>query len=216
MPTPTANQQAALASGRFVRRDFLYVEARDPDTGDPDPQGLWNGVNVVEIGGKTYTGIGGRGNIESNAVSNMSIPSLTLQLDGISEDVIALVRGKALSQAPVTHSIGIFDPDTLELIDGELIQMFVGYVDDIEIPTPEKGQTTSIILTCESASLALTIRFTGVRSDATQKLRNSDDRFYEYTPTQKETRIYFGRREPRSHRGGGRKTTRFKGDGGLF
>lgn len=195
MPELTAGQIAALGSRRLVRRDFVWIEAVDPNTGDPDPAGLWNDVGNVTVGGKTFLGAGILGGATLSATADLTIPALVLTLNGVDANAVALIRGDEIAQKPVTFYIGLFDPDAMTVID-TLIPVFNGRVDTCEIKS-QAGGKASIVITCESSSRALTIKNPDTRSDASQKRRDEDDTFYYYTDVQRWQKIYFGRLGPR-------------------
>lgn len=192
----TAGQLAALALPHVKRRTFIWIEGRDPITSLPDPAGFWDDVGSVTVDSRTYVGSGNVVTISPiSARSDLSIPAINVTLSGLATEAIGMVRGTSLSQAPVEIHYGIYDTSTRLLLP-PLFPLFVGQVDAVEIKTPESGGSCTIILTCESASRALTIRRTGTRSEETQTTRNATDRFYSYTNAIREQTIYFGRRDP--------------------
>ncbi|MEX2480192.1 MAG: hypothetical protein WD928_04955 [Gammaproteobacteria bacterium] len=204
MITLTTAQQEALARRHVERRIFVWCDALD-DMGDPDPAGFWNDVGTVEINGRTYVGSGPLVKVATlSASTDMTIPGLRVTLSGLPAEVAALVRGSTVGQRPLEVHVGIFDVDTNTLIP-PLIPRFVGVVDDIDITTPEAGGESTVVLTCESTSRALTISRTGTRSDATQHERDPDDDIYRHTNLQSERPVYFGRKGPRSERRRGRR-----------
>lgn len=197
MHTLTNDQVAALNARSGMRRWFIWCDALD-GAGDPAPAGFWDDVGNVIVESRTYYGSGTVISIgDMEAVSDLSIPGLTVTMSGLESASINAVRGNILAQRPITVYLGIYDVSSRALIP-PLIPCFVGVVDDIEIITPEEGGTTSIVLTCESASRALTIGRTGTRSPATCKERNPSDKFYDYTAGQAERVLYFGRATPPS------------------
>jgi hypothetical protein len=191
----TSEQQEALASGRPMRRHFVWCEARDPITGDPDPAGLWNDAGDVTHGGRLYHGAGGLVTIGSlSAKGDLSIPGLSVVLSGIDVNVASLVRGRAIAQAPIEVLIGIYDPDTHNIIP-PLFTLFTGFVDDCRIVTPAAGGKATIDLTCESTSRALTRSSTATRSQATHQQRDPDDGFFDHVGAQRK-QLHFGRAAP--------------------
>jgi hypothetical protein len=200
MPQFDSDQIAALANDRLEQRQFLWIDARDLETGDPDPVGFWNDVGNVTVGDKDYLGSTMQGGVEVVSATPYTIPSLNLTLNGISAAVATVVRGKAIAQAPMKFSWALFDPDTRQII-GSLIDGFVGWVDDCEIKTPAAGDQSTIVLTCESDMRALTIKSTDVRSNESQKLRLSTDGFFRHADAQRENRIYFGTTKPKAESG---------------
>ena len=189
-------QLQALAKHRIVRKLFVYSIARDPDTGAASPAGFWDDVGTIEFLGKTYYGASNVISLEMlSAKSDMTIPAQKIVLSGIETATAALIRGETVGQAPITVSIGLFDPTTRTLIGG-LIPRFEGFVDEVEIIKPEAGGYATITLICESTSRALTIERTDTRSQATQTQRDPNDDFYKYTAAQRKP-IYFGYKGPK-------------------
>lgn len=198
MRSLTPEQLEALAKRSVMRRTFVWCDAKNPDTGEDDPAGFWDDVGVVTVAddGKTYNGSGTLVSIGTlSAKSDLSIPGLSVTINGIAPESAALVRGSSVGQAPISASIGIFDVDTHALIS-PLSPFFVGWIDDVDILTPPAGDQSTITLTCESTSRALTIKSTNTRSPATLHLRNPDDKFFDYTAAISEQPLYFGRKGP--------------------
>jgi hypothetical protein len=196
MPDLTTAQQEALAKGHAKRRWFIWVEARDPDSGDPDPVGFWNDLHAIDYLAKTYHGSGNVIDISSvSARGDLTVPGITVTLSGVAPEALALVRGESIDQAPISVDIGIYDVETNALLE-PLVPYFDGFIDDCQIDTPEAGGQSTMTLTCESTSRALTIERTATRSDASCKTRDANDDFYEYTGLQREKPLYFGRAAP--------------------
>lgn len=192
----TTEQRAALEGRAVMRRTFIWCEARDPDTGLPAPAGFWDDIGDVELDGRVYHGSGGVIAVSSlSAGGDLTIPGLSITLSGIDTTVNLLVRGKSIGQAPVSVRIGMFDVASHVLIP-PLFPLFIGYIDDCTISTPEAGGNGEIVFTCESTSRALTRRATGTRSDATQKQRDPTDGLYLYAGAQRHKPLYFGKKEP--------------------
>jgi hypothetical protein len=192
----TSAQSDALRGRAVMRRNFIWVEARNPTSGGPDPVGFWNDVGTVEHSGRIYHGSGNVISISTmNLKGDLTIPGLTISLSGIAPEVAALVRGEVIAQAPVEVLLGIFDVAAKAVI-APLIKRFDGFVDDVTIRTPEAGGPSTIELICESSARALTIKRTGTRSQSTQHERNPQDDFYMHTGEQREKPLYFGRKAP--------------------
>lgn len=202
----TSEQSTAIAARRVMRRMFIWCEARDPDTGDPDPRGFWTDIGDIEHEGRTYLGSGNVITVASLGSSGaLTIPGIEITLSGIADPTNVLVRGKEIAQAPVEVSIGLFDPDTHTLI-GPLVTYFTGFLDDVEIRTPAAGGESVIVFTCESTSRALTRKSTATRSAASHSLRDPADKFFDYTGAQRGKPLYFGQKAPATtaSAGGGR------------
>jgi len=196
LPLTTA-QREALEKRHVKRRLFIWCEAKDPDTGDPDPVGFWDDVGPIEHGSRTYHGSGNIVQVATlSARGDLTIPGLTITISGIQAAALALVRGEMVEQAPITVKIGIYDTDDHTLIE-PLLPFFDGKVDDVRITTPEAGGESTIELICESTSRALTVKRTSTRTDASCRARHPADAFYAYSGTVLETPVYFGRKAPK-------------------
>jgi len=192
----TGAQITALASGRVKRRTFIWCEALDFDGITPVPTGFWDDLGPVTIGPRTYYGSGNLIQVSTlSAKSDMSIPGIQITLSAIQTEAVSLLRGYMLAQRPIEVALGIYDIDT-NLILPPLVRRFIGKVDAVEIHTPEAGSTSSVTLTCESTSRALTISRTETRSPSSLEQRAPSDTFYQFTSGQSEQAVYFGRARP--------------------
>ncbi|MBN8959326.1 MAG: hypothetical protein J0H17_22670 [Rhizobiales bacterium] len=193
----STEQRAALAGRAVMRRIFIWCDARDPVTGDPAPAGFWNDAHPVTLGSRTYHASGSIITVSSlGAKGDMTIPGLQVTLSGIDSAANNLVRGESVGQAPIEVHLGIFDVATKTII-GDLVPFFIGFVDDVDIQTPEAGGNSTITLTCESTSRALTKKGTATRSPGFSHARDAADDFYNYTAAQRTKPLYFGRKDPK-------------------
>jgi hypothetical protein len=196
MQALTAEQITALQSRMVKRRTFIWCDALDFDGVTPVSTGFWDDLGDITIGPRTYHGSGNLIQVNTlSATSDMTIPSVQIVLSAIQTEAVSLIRGYMLAQRPIEIALGVYDIAT-DLILPPLIRRFIGKVDAVEIQTPEAGETSSITLTCESTSRALTIRRTETRSPSSLAQRNPSDEFYKFTSGQSEQAIYFGRARP--------------------
>jgi hypothetical protein len=195
-------QRQAITLGGVMLRYFIWCEARDPDTGSPAPAGFWNDVGDIVDGPRTYHGSGSLISISSlTAKGDLTKPKLTVSLSGL--DVVAneMLRGRSIAQAPIEVHLGVYVMATQVLIP-PLISYFIGFVDDVSIPTPPKGGDSVISIICRSASSALDAGRTSTRSLASSAERDPADDFYSDTGAQRKP-LYFGRAAPASAGQGG-------------
>lgn len=189
----TVDQRAAAAARIVKRRLFIWCEAFDLDTGDPDPLGLWDDVGVVEYLGRTYYGSGTVAKVSSVAArGDLTIPGITITLSGIAIETVDLVKARGVQQAPISVKIGIWNWQTQQLLP-PLRRFFTGKVDDVKINTPEGGGASTIDFICESTSRMLTVSRTDTRSSASARLRHADDAIYDFSGAQRDKPLYFGR-----------------------
>jgi len=208
MPLLTTDQLEATAKRRVRRRIFAWFDARNPDTGDPDPAGFHDDAGTVDIDGRSYKGVGaGLQLSQIEGVADLGIPGTTVVLSGVDPAAVALINSRSIGQAPVEVLFGVYDVDTHELIP-PLVRMFKGVVDEPLIRTPARGGRASIEVALESIARALTVKRTVTRSPDSHKERVPADEFYDYTPGLRERTIYFGRRDPNASKAGPRGNRR--------
>lgn len=190
----TSSQIAALSlPDRKVRR-FIWSETRT-FAGLPDPIGFWDDLHNVEISGRTYFGSGSLFAVAGRAtVMNGSIPTLTITLSQISDEVALMARGQNMVNARIEYLIGVFDleNDPNRLIDG-LVTRFRGRITaPARIREPEMGGTGEIVITAKGRGHQLTMASTARRSDAAMRRRDPNDSYAQYSGSQKGIDIAFG------------------------
>lgn len=190
----TQEQQDALGKPGTMLRSFVWVDALHPETGLPDPAGFWNDAEAVEIEGRLYHPSSVVQVSAVASVADLTVAGLTITLSKLVPRAASLVRASNLAQRPVEYDLGIFDVTTRALI-GPLVPQFRGWVDDVEIETPVDGGAATVVLICESVSRALTISGTATRSDASQSIRDPNDKIYTYANAQR-LPVLFGKAAP--------------------
>lgn len=219
---PTAITDA-LASGvrTFEMRDFIWVSAKNRSTGDPEAMGFWNGS--VDVTAGFVDGFTGeeesRAFIAAGALlgvgpvpmtSDLTVRNLTIRLSPISAAVEQLIRGFNARGAPLTYGRGVFDPRTKALL-GPVQPWFVGFIDDVDLPTVSEGQTGAATVTVVSHTRELTITSPDVRSHESQLARSGGtDHFYADTAVVGEWEHYWGQAAGKLPGGGGGSTAGHK------
>lgn len=180
----TAAQIAALGQPHIVRSVFVWCDVLALNGTTSDPMGFWDGAGNVTLSSRLYYGSGNIAQVGSlRAVGDMTIPGFTLTLSPLETEAEAFVRGRVIAQRPIDVDIGIFNVETRELIDSTFT-FFRGIIDRAEILTNPGGES-SISISCESISRALTVRRHETRSHASEVQRDEDDEFYSYTAVQR-------------------------------
>lgn len=193
----------ALAAGRLVARDFLWIVARTRDTGSPITDGMWSDAgpitcqvinpNTNQAVTRSFVGAGTLVQISAiPLVSNLTVQTCTITLSQVIDRVNELVRVYDCKQARVEVFRGLFDPDTRDLV-APAEPRFVGFVDEIEIKTPSENEEGGVVLTCKSHTQEMTRSNPDTRSDASQRLRSSTDNFYQDTTTIGEVELWWGK-----------------------
>lgn len=179
---------AALAARRLVARDFLWIVARNRDTGDPVPDGMWSDAGIQDFDvidpdtnnsvNRTYYGAGTLVSISDiPMVSNLTVQTITIVMSQVHDRVQTLIRTYDCKQARVEVHRGLFDPSTRQLVDPAICR-FVGFVDQVEVKTPAENEEGSVTFTCSSHTQEMTRSNPDTRSHESQLLRDPTDTFY--------------------------------------
>lgn len=195
---------SALQARELIARDFIWFTARNRATGAPFSYGFWSDVgNVNAPILNPNTGLAETRNFEGSGtliqisdiplVANLTVQTITVNMNQISEGVQNIVRGYDLKQGGVEVYRGLFSPVSRQ-IASPAINRFIGYVDQIEIKTPKEGEEGSISLTCASHSHEFTRYNPSTRSHEDQKMRDPEDDFFVNTSTVGEWEHFWGQK----------------------
>lgn len=184
-----AAEISAIQARTVVAREFLWVTARNRDTGAPESRGLWNEVfdatvqvrdgRTGAIESRAFHGVGGALAIGPVPLtSDITVRTVEIALPHIDDVVELLVRGFDVRGAPMQAYRGYLDPATRALVAPAKAR-FVGYVDGAPIVTPAEGGEGSVTINCVSTTRELTRTTPDVRSHESQLARTGGtDHFY--------------------------------------
>lgn len=194
-------EAAVQSRSGIIRRNFVWITAKNRTSGAEETMGLWNGdhditINVISgITGlstaRDYVGCGpllGIGPIP--LVSDLTVRTVTVSLSPIDAAVEQAIRGYDPRQGKIEIHRGFYSLDN-QIIVAPPIPRFVGRINKSPINTPAAGGEGSIEIECVSDSRELTRINPAKKSDETQKLR-SGDRFRKYTTVAGEVSIFWG------------------------
>jgi hypothetical protein len=205
MRSDSEENVAASQDRRLLARDFIWFQVKDRTSGDPVFDGYWSDVGTItapvidpNTGGsteRTWFGAGGLISISPiTLVSNLTVQNVTVTLSQVADRVNDLVRSYECKQGRVEIFRGRFDPDT-RLLVAPARSRFVGFIDDIQIRTPEEGGDGAVTLTCTSHTQELTRTNSETRSHASQLARTAPlyDDFYVDTTVVGGWQFFWGR-----------------------
>lgn len=202
MRTVTPAITAALEARALVARDFLRLVVRRRDNGNLVSEQLWSdvGVYVAEVVDPDlgvpieyeWTGSGTLVQIsEIPLVSNLTVQTVTINLSQVDSNIDRIIREYEAKQGRVEVFRGLFDPDSRFMVAPAECR-FVGFIDEVVVNTPPEGGEGSVTLTCMSHTQELTRSNTETRSDASQRLRDPDDAFYQDTAVVSDWEVFWG------------------------
>jgi len=194
--------QTALEDRRLVARDFLWIVARNRNTGELVPDGMWSDVGTVTADvinpdtgqpiTRTFSGSGTLIQISDiPLVSNITVQNVEIRMSHLHDRVSLLVREYDCRQARVEIFRGLFDPESRQMVAPAECR-FVGFVDTVEIRTPSENDEGGVSLNCVSHTQEMTRGNPDTRSDATQKLRDPNDGFFADSSTAGEWEVFWG------------------------
>lgn len=203
-------------------RNFVWLTAKNRDTGAAESIGVWNGmapVTVDVVNPKNGTTIS-RDYVAGGALLSVpSIPatlvtevrSVRIRVSNLSPAIINAIRLYDLQMAPVQIHRGIFDPETGMLVDPAECR-FEGFVNSAPITNGKSGGEGFIEIECVSSSRVLTKTSATRFSYETIKARpkptsGAVDHFGKYLAVAGAWRIWWGtderqlgHKEPRKER----------------
>lgn len=188
MRSISVSNQAALNARQVLSRDFIWIVARDRETGLPVTVGFWSDLETrthsvmnpetMTPVSRQYYGAGGLISIDAiPAVSVIQVQDIKITLSQLDEQVEEAIRLYDVQQARIEIHRGLFSPETRKLIDTAMIR-FVGFINTVEILTGSENSEGGVTLTCVSHTQELTRANPATRSHENQKLRDPDDDFF--------------------------------------
>lgn len=191
MRSLSAANWTALQDRFLLPRDFIWFVVRDRVTGVAVTDGYWSDLNDItaqvidpDTGGISTRPFAGAGELiqisDIPLVSTLTVQNITVTLSQVADRVNNLVRGYECKQGRVEIYRGLFDPNS-RLMVAPAEPRFVGTIDEAPIKTPKENEAGDVTLTCTSNTVELTRTNPDTRSDASQRLRNPGDGFYQDT-----------------------------------
>lgn len=192
----TALQQPVIDS-----RNFVWITAKDRDTGLPQSFGFWSdgGPFTCNVRDALTNSTVSRTFAGGGLVSVGSIPRATgiavrrveVDLSAIDATAETAFRTYSIRQAPIQIYRGLFTPGTFNLV-ASAKPVFVGFVDEAPVITPAEGGAAKVTLRCVSHTVELTRKNPDVRSHESQQRRAPGDDFYKDVATVGEWEVPWG------------------------
>lgn len=174
--------QLAKRTGIKVRLS-IWITARNRTTGLPETIGIWNGDDtvVLNIGGqdRIYYGAGGLLDFdELKQEKGIVIHRLVGRFSAISAEIETALREYNSKFARVECHMIFYNPETDNVIASPY-RFFKGWIDTAPIKTPAKGGQGVATINMVGHARILTRLISIKRSDANQRKRDTNDRFFE-------------------------------------
>lgn len=167
-----------------ISRVLFYITAKNRETGDPEPLGIWNGIDhrdfTIDGETRTYYGAGNLLNLsELTSERGLTIRKLTLSASPLSTEIKTILREYDPKFAPVDIHLAIYNPDTNNMVSDPL-RVYKGWLDKLSIKTSAMGGDSVASLELFGNSRILTRMTASKRSDENQRKRLSTDSLFKY------------------------------------
>jgi len=189
----TAGMQSRLNTGAAEHQWFVWIKAKNRDTGAAELVGLWSGdYNItVSVDGvaRTYYGAGLVMSVPSlQYKSGVDIQTHRLQLAILSPEVTNVIRAYDSRLAAIEVHLGIFDPVT-GVLSG-ISKALDGTIDEIDISESETDASVEIgvVSSLRKGSKTLSL----MKSDSSQRLRDESDEGFKYSSIAGSVSIQWG------------------------
>lgn len=166
-------------------RSLFWVVGKNRTTGVASPLGVWSGEDnaTFNINGVDRDYVGGGGFIQFDKLKQeqgLLIRRLTAHANPISPEMDQMLRQYEPRFARCEVHLAFYDPETDELV-AEPYRVFKGWLDSLNIKTPEKNGAGDATINLVGNSRILTKVLGIKKSNENQKKRLGNDRFHEYT-----------------------------------
>lgn len=139
----------------------------------------------LTIGGTTYLGTGGLGQIEAVQETPAEVQQLRFKLSGVPSTAIALALTEQVQGKLVTLKLCVFDPATYAVLDTR-----TRWVGRLDVMTIDDGGSTGVLsVTAEHAGIDLTRPGTTAYTNDEQQRLHPGDLSLQYLNDQVEQRI---------------------------
>jgi len=184
------------ARGPLMAHVLVWISARNRESGAVESIGFWTGVDHLDfqIGAETRTYYGAGDLIGLEPVrwrTGLQVQTQQLRLSQVSPEAQLAIRGYDTRHAPVEIHRALFDPAGGQLLDAPHL-VLGGFVDRINLTTPEKGGRGEIRLDIATRARALTRPLNRYRSHASLTARAAEDTFRKWASTAAKTEVKWG------------------------
>lgn len=179
---------SALNKREGLKVRLLYwISAKNRSTGATEALGIWNGEDARQfvIGGAPRTYVGGGGFLNADSLKQeigLNIQQWSMVGNPVSPEFQNAIRLYDPKGAPVELHMAFFDTETDQLL-ADPYRVFRGWINKINISTPQKNGEASVKIDHVGNSRILTRLLPALRSDENQRRRNSSDAFFRYVST---------------------------------
>lgn len=196
----------AVSGTVLLPRDFLEITVKNRSTGASVVERLWSdtwdnfsaSVRDPDTGGTgTYTWRGAYGLVDMDPiprVSSIEVQRIDIRLLAFGSVTDEILRTYDPTLAPVRIWRGWLGKNTRKMAAAAEVR-FLGFIDEISIPTLAEGEQGWATITCVSRTQEATRFNPDTRSDASQQKRSASDTFFRDAVNVGNWTIYWGQKK---------------------
>ena len=206
MKTLLSANATAAADSVLLPRDFLEITVKNRSTGAAVVERLWSdswdnftaAVRDPATGTEpSYTWRGAYGLVDMDPiprVSSIEVQRIEIRMLAFGSVTDEILRTYDPTLAPVRIWRGFLNKTTRKMSAAAELR-FLGFIDDITIPTIPEGGEGWATITCVSQTQEATRFNPDTRSDASQQKRSAGDTFYKDAASVGDWTIYWGQKK---------------------
>lgn len=196
----TPAMQAAINSREFGFEWYLWIEAKNRDTGALEAAGIHTGAgrSTVNVGGQVRSYEGAGQFIDLGALKSkqgLLIADQDISLNILSPEITNMIRAYDSDLAPTELHLAVFDKD--RNLAGMAIAVD-GFINGIDINEDKEQATCTITVSTNIQEATKTLTLT--KSNESQKLIDPTDEGFKYATTAGTTELKWGVGEGRQIR----------------
>lgn len=165
LPVNTYNALANAHINGIVPRDFVWIRARNRQTGAFENIGVWSGkvpvsVQVIRPSDgatvtRTYQGVGSLMQVPPIPMGiKLEVRSVRVSFSNLSQELINAVLAYNAKDQPIQIHRGLLDPATMNLVDPAICRLD-GFINKAPYKRAKSGDDGKIILECQSHARTL-------------------------------------------------------------
>ncbi len=209
VPVNTYNALVNAHINGIVPRDFVWIRARNRETGEFENIGLWNGkvpvtVQVVRPGDgvvitRTYQGVGNLMQVPPIPMGiKLEVRTVSVAFSNLTPEILNAVLAYNVKDQSIQIHRGLLDPATMNLVDPAICRLD-GVINKAPYRRAKSGAEGKIVLACQSHARTLDRGNPAKLSDEFFKRRGARMPYLDVVP-----KITWGQKDV-VHEGNGRK-----------